>query len=1324
MKTLRTVFLIFNFLFLNILLVDAQSRNKASMPYDIVFIGYDNDIGGINSEKIGLLTMTEINQGYTFGLINKVYSSGKWEAANNDELVQTSFKLKSGVAFKKGTLLEIKNLNGQIYVYSDNTDVSGDFEISGLKDSSYRFLKTTGSYLSLHSGYFLTSQREILLGTVLDIISVGISRQSMLSVDLGTSLDDKDTFTTDDPNDGGGNIDISNCRLCDLLLIILDPDNWEFAPGTSQDDVDLSDFNLEECAEVDCEGILSIDTLKNELIMTQSPCGREIMTYQWQKWVNGMFVTIDQGNGPLVPPYDLSKEECSNQTYRLIVICENGCEYEEVKEIKCTPECEMSFSVDVDSCTLTAIVVGCANPKFNWWHVESGASVGDEASITADKDGNYYVVVSGCDGCEPDPSDYFYMKGCKSCDCSQAGLVDSCVIYFDTIGCVGYFELWEYSPDNTNWEVVNFQGNVYEPEHDGYYRRTLSEEGCEDVATTVMAECVLTCQDFTATPDINEDCQIEIDYEGCMDIVEIQISYSTGNSVGECDSSQSYEQGGGFVVNDITSGLSGTIIIEPEFENTCYLITLTCSNGCEIEVYVWNGQCCQGNLAIEDIDCEIHVSGLPCTGTFAYTWSIDGVPQPENSGQSIPPLIPTVNGDYELEVICPDSCVYYSNEIEIECVDPPCDSQVQIIPDECILTASVTNCPNALFQWQIDLGNGFEDIPGETEQTYTATSNDPLKVIVTNCENCENEEVSFEYTPVNCDDMCDCDTNVWVDANCVLQSSDTDCQNVWWSSWWKSDDGGITWYNFPESAWQSSFVPPSNGLYKKLLELDPSAGCPNVEDEVNVECLQECDDVIIIFPQITNDCHLKASWKGCFDLDENDIGWYFTNNADCPSDNGITFPTTLPYQDSIFQYEINLFDGTGFLTVVPEQGPGCYFFNMKCGGCEVIQTWIDWDYCCVECTPEFILTEDCLIEFDSESDENCFNNLISNGYTAHYYYASTEMSFVEITAAQYYTPTTSGWYKVQLVNPNCATIETSVIFADDSCPFNGQVSYDCDTGISFNMTSGTAPYTYAWGYDPDYPSLNGTPIQEGDLLPYNEFMPIIATDANGLTFQLSLSIECLCWGSNSVDVGNHPRVFSWNITQNGNSYQYFGDWSDDPICNSPQSLEDLENNIKSVISNICISSFDPFVNVYELNNNKLGFWINMDQYCGFESLELVVVDCISNNRNYATSSFSCSEYEFKTTSITSHSGPNNKSLSIYPNPTQNSFTLKTSPVANEYVTIKIYTIQGQLVKTKKVRTRSDHEYQMDSSTLESGIYLVGVESGNVVIGYEKLIIIH
>ena len=125
MKTLRTEILFFNFLFLlNIVFLNAQSQNRASMPYDIVFIGYDNDIGGLNSEKIGILTMTDIHEGYTFGLINKVYSSGKWESVNNDKLVQASFTLKSGVTFKKGTLLEIKNIDGQLFVYSDNTNVS------------------------------------------------------------------------------------------------------------------------------------------------------------------------------------------------------------------------------------------------------------------------------------------------------------------------------------------------------------------------------------------------------------------------------------------------------------------------------------------------------------------------------------------------------------------------------------------------------------------------------------------------------------------------------------------------------------------------------------------------------------------------------------------------------------------------------------------------------------------------------------------------------------------------------------------------------------------------------------------------------------------------------------------------------------------------------------------------------------------------------------------------------------------------------------------------------------------------------------------------
>ena len=186
MKTLRKSLLILNILVVtSFQFLSAQTANKASMPFDMIFIGYDNDIGGTNSEKIALLTMTEVHEGYTFGLVNKIFNAGNWEAYNDDKLVQVSFKVKPGTIFKKGTLFEIKNFNGQISIYSDDSDISQDFEITDPKSTTDSFLKPTGTYLSLYSGYYLSNQKDILLGTVLDVLSIGVSRQVALSLDLG-----------------------------------------------------------------------------------------------------------------------------------------------------------------------------------------------------------------------------------------------------------------------------------------------------------------------------------------------------------------------------------------------------------------------------------------------------------------------------------------------------------------------------------------------------------------------------------------------------------------------------------------------------------------------------------------------------------------------------------------------------------------------------------------------------------------------------------------------------------------------------------------------------------------------------------------------------------------------------------------------------------------------------------------------------------------------------------------------------------------------------------------------------------------------------------
>jgi hypothetical protein len=921
------------------------------MVYDLVFIGYDSDIGPSHTEKLGILTTVDIYGGYRFGIINKLSNDKKWESYNNKDLVKLAFEVKSGVEFAKGTLFEIFNSSGTISVRSNDKDITDSFELVSFDGISPKLIEHTGTFLTLHSGYFTTS--EILLGTVLDVISIQVPRVEVEGLLLPRGLIEKDIVLTDDPNDGGGMVDIGNCRLCDIILIILDPDNWINFPNTPADDVDLEDFNLQDCAELDCDGVIELSPTDSCIISVVSyPCEGETVSYKWQENIGGIYTTIASGNGPLVLDLILDK----NGDFRLIILCDDGCEIPQEFTVNCIPDdCDATLTIDTVGCELIATVTGCESPIYNWYYIGKNGSISDAGNtptITANTDFDYYLIVTGC--CNELKSNYYNMKGCLNCECSQTLEANDCIVTAVEDGCEGFNDLWEFSIHESGpWESIDFHGLIYTADSTGFYRRTLFKEDCDDISNVEEVVCNLDCADFNAYATFDEDCNIVIEYSGCSEVIDVQISYAEGIPVDDCsDPNTPYAFGGGSIISNDDNGQSGTIVIDPFFEESCYIITLTCANGCIITLTEHTGNCCAGILAIDpDANCEIIVLNNPCSDNLEYIWYLNEAIYSTGTGAPIPPLIPTENGLYKLEVSC-DTCKFYSNIVDINCVAPPCASSVDISPEDCLLTANITNCPSAIIQWQIWNGTNFVDISGENGETYLATDTTQIQVVITGCDNCEDEEpLSDTYTPIECEDMCNCELDVAIDTDdCILTSTNSDCMNVGDQYWWQSNDEGVTWFILIEATDPTTYVPMKNAWYKSVIKFND--GCPDAEDIVVVNCLEYCD--IDITLSITDDCNLKAKWDGCGAYESTGFGWYFSNNDEMYCGGNSNFPLSLPPGGTIIEIENNPSDESGYIIIDPTQGEGCYFFNFQCEGCEVIQK-SKWVGPCCEDEPEIVL---------------------------------------------------------------------------------------------------------------------------------------------------------------------------------------------------------------------------------------------------------------------------------------------------------------------------------------------------------------------------------
>lgn len=1226
------------------------------MVYDIVFIGYDSDVGPPNSEKLGLLVMDDLFEGYSFGLVNKVRNDDKWESFGTQEEVKVSFKIKDGETLKKGTLLEIYNLNGVISVKSDNVDISSFFNIDETKGTRKEFISTTGSYLTVYSGFYIPEPNDILMGTVLDVMAIGVSRSTVDNLQLPKSLTTKDILVTDNHSHGGGHVDIANCRLCDILLIVLDPANWILINDLALDNVDLSDFNLDDCAETDCEGSLSLQVTDCTISILSNPCTTAVESYEWQIFIDGVYYTVDQGQGPNVDPYTVVEDQGINQKYRLIVKCVDGCNYSAETIINCTPlECEAILMVDTTGCILTATVSGCSTPNFQWYVLGDDGAVsqaGNSSQITANVNGSYYVVVTGCPGCDLLVSDYYKMEGCVDCNCSQSGSTEDCLITFSENGCLGYTDKWYFGTSiNGPWEIINFHGTQYTASTNGFYRRVLVKDGCPIEEDIVFVEnCNIDCNEFTVDYIINQSCQFEISYSGCLEVTDVEISYAVNGTSSNCDESLLYQPGGGFVIDNQNNGLNGLITIEPEFDNTCYQITLICSDGCIIELYIWNGVCCQGDLTIEQGDsCIINTINVPCTGTFDYYWIVNGVQQSTMTGTSVPPYIPTENGTHILEVICADGCMFPSNSLEINCIVPECESSVVIEPEDCILTAEITNCPNGSIQWQIDEGNGFMDIPDANSMTYTATEDLPYKVIISGCDNCENEEISFEYTPMGCDDMCDCETEVTLDeVDCILNSEDDMCMDMIFVSWWQSNDGGNTFFNLPETKDMPSIIPPENATYMKLIEFNN--GCPNVSDTIDVDCLEDCGVEIEL--SITPDCKLKASWEGCSDYNMSNFGWYWANSTNCP--NQSNFPLTQPKIDgaSIIEFETNPAQGTGHIIIDPEFGDGCYFFNFQCNGCNTIQNAIEIEDCCPE--------EDIYISEVYNEEELC----------TYCWYNEGDQEILDI----------------DVVLPDGSVLDLSTLTNDFTFPYCEGSSCstpqtiqdlinDINTWLDSNGYLGTA-----------LPGPDGLACKTNGLFHIAntniEFIEGTAVETNGTSTVpfITSESECIFEYSVTLTVENEcdGATYLWS---NGDTTETIivpeGTWLDVTVT-CPDGCSYTTSYFIPIIQPMVPN--DP-IEAIELHTN-------LDETASSIGKEREKPDLV-----------------------------------IYPNPTRDRFTLETKVNSKKDVRVKIFSIQGKMIKDTFLKYDANNTYSISTQDLHPGIYLISASVDEHIIGIEKLIII-
>lgn len=106
---------------------------------------------------------------------------------------------------------------------------------------------------------------------------------------------------------------------------------------------------------------------------------------------------------------------------------------------------------------------------------------------------------------------------------------------------------------------------------------------------------------------------------------------------------------------------------------------------------------------------------------------------------------------------CNDQSTY--NLQIIDCT-PSCNSVLTIQATACVLTiASLTNCPNPVYQWQVLSGSSWIPAPGDNDNNnYTGIHGSTYRLRVTGCPNCPpifSNQITVSCPPSSCTIVCD-----------------------------------------------------------------------------------------------------------------------------------------------------------------------------------------------------------------------------------------------------------------------------------------------------------------------------------------------------------------------------------------------------------------------------------------------------------------------------------------------------------------------------------------------------------------------------------------
>ena len=395
--------------------------------------------------------------------------------------------------------------------------------------------------------------------------------------------------------------------------------------------------------------------------------------------------------------------------------------------------------------------------------------------------------------------------------------------------------------------------------------------------------------------------------------------------------------GADLITSTISPDGSGSATYQPMIPQGCYQLVLDCYDTCtkysdKIEL----DSCCTSSLAIDETDCVISVTNIPCTGSFTYNVYANGT-LVETGGNTTDF---TVSADqsaiYQVEIVC-DGCSYYSNVITANCDPTECQTQPLLNVSECKLTAIVENCDNPQIQWQENISGVWTDISGATGMTYDIVADGTFRYVLTGCD-CVNEPlISVSYSS-DCFVECNCDIQMSVDGECKINSDDVGCDLILNISWYYEESPGV-WQLLPQFNGMNIITPNLDGTYKKVIK---TKDCGEEEAQINVTCVDECVDMNITLDEHV-ECTIIVSWSGCYEL--NSAEWTFAPSTGNVNDCGNGSNTQPANYIVVSPLTTNELEGTGTMEIKPLDD-GCYTFTINCNDDCDASISTEFEACC------------------------------------------------------------------------------------------------------------------------------------------------------------------------------------------------------------------------------------------------------------------------------------------------------------------------------------------------------------------------------------------